>query len=70
VLDWQTGTDSSNSVTAVWSNVTTDRKIQRQVISAFYNGSASIHLDVEPLLQLVEDIVKEQLKKLCIWNFP
>jgi hypothetical protein len=70
VLDWQTGTDSSNSVTAVWSNVTTDRKIQRQVISAFYNGSASINLDVEPLLQLVEDIVKEQLKKLCIWNFP
>ncbi|XP_078169377.1 protein SIEVE ELEMENT OCCLUSION B-like [Carex rostrata] len=62
IIDNQIGikSDASNSVSAVWRNYTAETNVQRQVISADYNGSASISLDVEPLLQLVEEIVKDK----------
>jgi hypothetical protein len=64
ILDGQIGLNAdvaSNSVPAVWRNYSTETNVQRQVITANYNGSASINLNVEPLLQLVEDIVKVKL---------
>ncbi|KAJ4757127.1 sieve element occlusion protein [Rhynchospora pubera] len=62
VLDNQISGNSNTSLSAsaVWRNYSTETKVQRQVISAGYNGSASINLDVGPLLQLVEDIVKDK----------
>ncbi|XP_078169450.1 protein SIEVE ELEMENT OCCLUSION B-like [Carex rostrata] len=72
VLDSQFGTNSevsSNSVSAVWRNYSAETNVQRQVISANYNGSASISLDVEPLLQLVEDIIKDKSESQSTFRF-